>query len=59
MLLRVQRVSALRAWALRGAKARGLKRAKVALARKLAVVLHRLWVVGTEFRLSREATASA
>src|SRR5215213_9167093 len=59
MLLRVRRFSALKAWALRVARARGLKRAKVALARKLAVVLHRLWVDGTEFRWSREAAASA
>ena len=59
MLLRVQRFSALKAWALRVARSRGLKRAKVALARKLAVVLHRLWVDGTEFRWSREAAASA
>ena len=59
VLLRVQRFSALKAWALRVARARGLKRAKVALARKLAVVLHRLWVDGTEFRWGREAAASA
>ena len=59
MLLRVQRFSALKAWALRVARTRGLKRAKVALARKLAVVLHRLWVDGTEFRWNREAAASA
>jgi transposase len=59
MLLRVRRFSAPKAWALRVAKARGLKRAKVALARKLAVVLHRLWVDGTEFRWNREAAASA
>jgi transposase len=59
MLLRVQGFSALRAWALRVAQARGLKRAKVALARKLAVVLHRLWVDGTEFRWSRAAATSA
>jgi transposase len=59
MLLRVQRFSALKAWALRVARTRGLKRAKVALARKLAVVLHRLWVDGTEFRWSSEAAASA
>jgi transposase len=58
MLLRVQRFSALKAWALRVARSRGLKRAKVALARKLAVVLHRLWADGTEFRWSREAKAS-
>ena len=59
VLLRVQRFSALKAWALRVARTRGLKRAKVALARKLAVVLHRLWVDGTEFRWSSEAAASA
>ena len=59
MLLRVQRFSALKAWALRVARARGLKRAKVALARKLAVVLRRLRVDGTEFRWNREAAASA
>ncbi|MGI9502553.1 MAG: IS110 family transposase, partial [Geminicoccaceae bacterium] len=29
---------------------RGYKRAKVALARKLAVVMHAMWVDGTEFR---------
>ena len=34
----------LSAWALRLAKRRGAKRAKVALARKLTVVLHRMWL---------------
>jgi transposase len=53
MLSRVTRFSALKAWALRVAKLRGLKRAKVALARKLAVVLHRMWVDGSEFRWSK------
>jgi transposase len=32
------------------AKRRGSKRAKVALARKLAVILHRMWVDGTTYR---------
>ena len=60
MLSRVTRFSALKAWALRIAKLRGLKRAKVALARKLAVVLHRMWVDGSEFRWSRtQAQATA
>ena len=59
MLLRAQRFSALKARALRVARTRGLKRAKVALARKLAVVLHRLRVDGTGFRWNREAAASA
>jgi hypothetical protein len=39
------------------AKRRGVKRAKVALARKLAGVLHRIWADGTEFRWRKaEAT---
>src|SRR5271165_4686754 len=41
--------SALKSWAMRLAKRAGMKKAKVALARKLAVVLHRMWVDGTEF----------
>ena len=36
--------------AMRVAARRGVKRAKVALARKLAVVLHRMWVDGSDFQ---------
>jgi transposase len=50
MLTRSVRFSALKAWAMRVAKHRGMRRAKAALARKLAVVLHRIWVDGTTFR---------
>jgi transposase len=50
LLTRVAKWSTLKAWAMRVARRRGAKRAKVALARKLAVVLHRLWLDGTEFR---------
>ena len=32
----------------------GAKKAIVALARRLAVVLHRMWVDGSEFRWTRE-----
>ena len=45
----------LKAWALRLAVLRGKKRATVALARRIAVVLHRMWRDGTEFRFTREA----
>ncbi len=34
----------------------GAKKAKVALARKLAALLHRLWQDGTTFRWTAEAT---
>ena len=59
MLSRVTRFSTLKAWALRVAKLRGMKRAKVALARKLAVVLHRMWVDGTDFRWRKMPAAAA
>jgi len=58
MLTRAMRFSALKRWALGVAKRRGMKRAKVALARKLAVVLHRMWVDATEFRWSKDASAA-
>ena len=57
LLGRVPRFSSLKAWALRLAIRRGIKRARVALARKLAVVLHRMWLDGTEFRWSRAQAA--
>lgn len=52
LLTRVARPSALKAWGLRIAKRGGFKRAKVAVARKLAVVLHAMWTTGEEFRWS-------
>jgi hypothetical protein len=32
------------------AKRRGSKRAKVALARKIGIILHRMWIDGTSYR---------
>jgi transposase len=58
LLTRATRFSALKRWALDVAKRRGMKRAKVALARKLAVVLHRMWVDGTNFRWGRESAVA-
>jgi transposase len=55
MLTRAGRFSTLKRWALEVAKRRGMRRAKVALARKLAIVLHRMWVDGSSFRFGREA----
>jgi transposase len=57
MLTRTSRFSALKRWGLEVAKRRGVKRAKVALARKLAAVLHRMWVDGSSFRFGQEAAA--
>jgi hypothetical protein len=36
------------------AKRVGLRKAKVAVARKLAVILHRMWIDGTEFQWSAD-----
>lgn len=44
------RWSAMKAWAMRIADRQGARRAKVALARRMAVTLHRMWIDGTEFR---------
>jgi transposase len=59
LLTRVTRWSALKAWGTAIAKRRGLRRATVAVARKLAIILHRLWVDGSEFRWRDEAAAAA
>jgi transposase len=58
MLLRSAKWSWLKAWAMQIARRRGMKRAIVALARRLAVILHRIWVDGTEFRWTRETAVA-
>jgi len=58
MLVHSTKWSWLKAWAMKIARHRGIKRAIVALARRLAVILHRIWVDGTEFRWTREAAAA-
>ncbi len=58
LLTRAVRFSALKPWALEVARRRGMKRAKVALARKLAVILPRMWVDGSTFRWGREGVAA-
>ena len=54
LLTRTRRWSSLKAWGMAIAKRAGMRRAKVAVARKLAVVLHRMWCDGTEFRWGKE-----
>jgi transposase len=50
--------SALRAWGIKLAKRVGVRKACVAVARKLAIIMHRMWVEGTDFRFS-EAPATS
>lgn len=54
LLVRSRKWSSLRAWGMRIAKRRGLARARVAVARKLSVILHRMWSDATEFRFGSE-----
>ena len=49
LLTRVKRWSALKAWAAQVSRRRGHKKAIVALARRIGVILHRIWVDGTDF----------
>jgi transposase len=49
--------SALKRWAMGVARRAGMRKAKVALARKLAVVLHRMLVDGTVFDPNKAAAA--
>ena len=58
MLVRSVKWSWLKAWAVKIARRRGLKKAIVALARRLAVIMHRIWVDGTEFQWTREEAAA-
>ena len=58
-MLRSKKWSWLKAWAMQIARRCGMKKAIVALARRLAVIMHRMWVDGTEFRWTREQDAAA
>jgi len=50
MLTRSRQWTSIRAWGLRLAKRSSLKKAKIAVARKLAVVMHRMWRDEAPFR---------
>ncbi len=59
LLVRSQKWSSLRAWGMNIARHRGMARARVAVARKLAVILHRMWSDGAEFRWGKEPAPGA
>lgn len=59
LLSRVQKASTLKEWGARLAKRVGHKKARVAVARKLAVILHRMWADRTEFHSTLSAAAAA
>jgi transposase len=49
ILTRPIKGGALKSWAMKLARRAGMMKAKVALAHKLAVVLHRMWVDAIKF----------
>jgi transposase len=57
ILTKPVRGGSLKSWAARLAKRAGMKKAKVALARKLAVILHRMWADGTAFGAVKASAA--
>jgi transposase len=59
LLTRVQRWSPLKAWAVRLVQRSGFNKARVALARKLAVILHTIWRTGEPFRWTNLEAAAA
>ena len=58
ILTRPVKGGGLKSWAMKLARRARMKKAKVALARKLAVILHRMWIDGTAFDASRAAPAA-
>lgn len=52
LLTSVQTLSWLEAWAMNLGRRRGMKKAIVALSKRLAVILHRIWIAGSEFQWS-------
>ena len=58
MLTRTNKWSWHKAWAMKIARHRGMKKAIVALARRLTVIMHRIWVDGTEFRWARDVATA-
>ena len=58
LLTRVPKWSALKAWGTRLIKRNGLRKAKVAVARKLAVIMHQMWINGSEFNWSNKEVAA-
>jgi hypothetical protein len=57
MLVRSAKWSWLKAWAMKIVRHRGMKKAIVALA-LVAVIMHRMWADGTEFRWTREVAVT-
>ena len=58
LLTRSAKWSSLKAWGMNIARTRGHRKAVIAVARKLAVILHRIWIDETQFRWGTEGARS-
>jgi transposase len=58
MITRSKKHCTLKSWGMRVAAKRGHKRAVVAVARKLAVIMHRMWLDGSSFRFAAKEKES-
>jgi transposase len=58
LLLRHEKWTALKAWGMRIAKRTSMMNAIVAVARKLSIILHRLWIDGTDFIFAKGAAVT-
>jgi transposase len=58
-LRRSKKWSVLRAWGVKLAKRIGAKTASVAVARKLAIIMHRMWIDGTDFQFGQSLVVKA
>ena len=56
LMIRTVGFSTLKAWGMRLMKTKGRRVAIIAVARKLAVILHRMWIDGTEFQWGAEGS---
>ena len=57
LLTRVTKWSSLKAWGLKIAKRSSMKKAIIAVSRKLTVIMHRMWLNGSEFQWGKEVPA--
>ena len=57
LIRQVKRFSPLKSWSVRLAGRRGFRKAAVATARKIAVMMRTLWKNETEYQWTKEATA--
>jgi transposase len=58
LLTRQRYASSLKAWGVKLVRTKGQRKATIAVARKLAVILHRMWIDGTDFQRHSETRAA-